>query len=109
MSGGSSGPGGPLPPPEQLNCEVVEKTQIQSPDPAIAMTIKVQDVLYVNLIESGRGRLEAVTPGGGVLGGLTPPSLLRLIRCIRDEGRSYEAVVDSINGGDIRVTIRPES
>jgi hypothetical protein len=105
MSGGSSAGIGPAPGPDSSSCDLIEDTQVQSPDPDVSRDLRVDQELTVSLISGPRSRLEAHL-GDRVVGGLIPRSLARIIRCIRDEGCDYVAVVRSINGADIRVRIR---
>lgn len=104
--GGGFGGGGP-----QIdvvtNCEIVERTQVNSPK-AVAIThINANDVLTVELVtEGGQPVLVAVTGSGERVGSLTPPHLAELIRCIRS-GHTFIAVVLRIVGGICQVEIRP--
>ncbi len=107
MSGGSKGGGGGGPARiKETSCDVYEETDVQSPDPAVLPLSKVRDVLLVELSTEGRARLRAVTRDHHVLGGLIPPSLARIVRCIQEQGETYEAEITKKDGARVRVLIR---
>lgn len=109
MSGGNSdrgrGNGGG---DEGFNCEtLVERTSLNSPVPAVVAQLSVDDQLEVTLGRQGSADiLQAVDARGAIAGSLVPPGLPRFIACIR-QGSHYIAVIQSIDGGRVRVEIRP--
>jgi hypothetical protein len=107
-SGGGGGGGGGGPEIDVApNCEIVERTQLNSPKAISIGHIKVQDILSVKLVtEGGQPVLIAETTTGERAGSLTPTHLAELIRCIRT-GHAYIAVVIRMVGGLCQVEIRP--
>jgi hypothetical protein len=99
--GGGGGAGGPDP------CDIVEIVPLNSPQSAVIATLKVGDVLTVNLNRSGPNPvLEVLAFGGQRAGALTHRNHVRIINCI-DAGRTYRAVVMSIRGGSVEVRVEP--
>src|SRR4051794_14811931 len=110
MSGSNSdrGRGGSGGGDEGFNCEtLVERTSLNSPSPPIVANLSVDDELEVVIGRQGDADiLQAVDRTGAVAGSLVPPGLPRFIKCIR-QGSHYIAVVQLIDGGRVRVEIRP--
>lgn len=110
MSGSNSdrGRGGNGGGDEGFNCEtLVERTSLNSPVPAVVAQLSVDDQLEVRIGRQGDADiLQAVDGTGAIAGSLVPPSLPRFIACIR-QGSQYIAVIQSIDGGRVRVEIRP--
>ncbi len=104
--GGAGGDGGYG--DDHFNCEtLVERTSLSSPVPEIVKQLSVGDELDVRLGQQGSAEiLQAVDSDGAMAGSVVPPSLPRFIMCIR-RGSKYVAVVQSIDGGRVRVEIRP--
>lgn len=104
-SGGGGGGGGGG---EQFDCEtLIERTSISSPVPEVIKKLHVADQLEVRIGRQGDADiLQAVDSAGEVAGSLVPASLPRFIMCIR-QGSEYVAVIQSIDGGRVRVEIRP--
>jgi hypothetical protein len=108
-SGGGGGGGGGGGPQIDVapNCEIIERTQLNSPKATSIAHIKVQDTLTVKMeTEGGQPALIAETTAGEHAGSLTPTHLAELIRCIRT-GHTYIAVVIRMVGGLCQVEIRP--
>jgi hypothetical protein len=108
-SGGGGGGGGGGGPEIDVvpNCDIVEKTQLNSPKAVSVAHIKVNDVLAVKLLtDGGQPLLIAETSTGERAGSLTPTHLAELIRCIRT-GHTYIAVVLRVLGGIVQVEVRP--
>src|SRR5207249_1268008 len=109
MSGGGSGPSyydtSTRP---GFDCSsLVERTYLNPPIPAVASALKVGDILDVELqTGSAAPALVANTSSGATAGSLTPARLPQIIDCIQ-RGFSYVATVQQINGGQIKVEIRP--
>lgn len=108
MSGGGSsgGPGGGFGPrDDRTPCDQLRfKTSIASPQPA-ADALNVGDVLQVVLRSGPRVVIHLVDGDGNVVGSLIT-RIPDLLRCIQD-GFSYEAEVEGIDGGDIQLDVRP--
>lgn len=112
MSGGSSGGGFGGGRPEELNCDIVERISLASPDAQIIAKLKPSDELEIVLRSSG-GRDSAVaqTAGGKIAGAVLLSSVERtadLIECLR-RGNKYRAAVQSIKGALCEVEIRPNA
>jgi hypothetical protein len=69
------------------------------------LTLHVGDVLAVSLAPGPPAVINLVTGDGAIAGSLIT-HIADLLRCIQ-EGFSYEAEVATINGGDVRVDVRP--
>jgi len=109
MSGGGGTTNWDWSQPETDCSKLVERTLINSPVPTVVAALKVGDVLQVTLGQiSGAPILQAVTEGGEVAGSLTPPRLPQIVECI-GKGFSYVAIVQEIDGGAVKVEIRPEA
>lgn len=104
--GGGGGPGGGFEPNAvQTPCgELRFRTSVSSPQPA-ASTLAVGDILGVVLETEPRPVVRLVDSASKVVGSVVG-HLPDLLRCIQ-EGLSYEAEVLEINGGQIKVQIRP--
>jgi hypothetical protein len=118
MSGSGGGDGDrwrPTAPPEKPSgrkpkdggkpnpCDIVEKTNLNSPNRQVLTGLKVGDVLDV---EFRPPALVAVTvPKKLVAGSITSPSMNRILGCIK-QGEHYEAEVLSISGAICQVEVR---
>lgn len=104
--GGSGGPGGGFGPRDDgTPCDQLRfRTSIASPQPA-ADGLDVGDVLRVVLNSGPPVVIHLVDHGGNVVGSLIT-RIADLLRCIQD-GFSYEAEVEEVDGGDIQVDVRP--
>jgi hypothetical protein len=110
MSGGGGGGYGPSRASD--DCDIVERTPLNSVQATAAAHVVVGTRLDVEVVQqNGRPVLVAKFPpnvhGGAIVGSLTPPSLADLLQCIA-KGRFYVAEVVEIQPGAlIRVEIRP--
>lgn len=87
-----------------------EKTVLNSPDPAVLAQLKAGDVLSVAIMPLGPRRiLVALTQDGKPAGSITSAALAKIISCIENEGFSFVAEIQSIQGGACSVYIRPEA
>jgi hypothetical protein len=86
---------------------IVDRTILNSPNPAVLPTLAVGATLELTL-QSERGPLLAVTPDGRTAGSITSTNLARLIRCIQG-GYRYDATVLTVTGGQCAVEVRPAS
>lgn len=100
-SGGSYTPGGP----PSGDCNIVERTPLNSPKSGILSQLKKGDVLDVQPSDDKRS-IVAVKPAVGVAGSLTPRRLADLLECI-EQGRKYKATVVELKGAFCEVEIRP--
>ena len=87
-------------------CDIHEDTVLNSPNQAIVSTLRVNDVLNVEY-EIGPPRRLLVKSQNKIAGSITSTSHVRIINCIRNEQRQYEAIVRSIAGGHCTVRIQP--
>lgn len=88
----------------QQNCaDLIIRTQLASPDPAVLADLRVGDILTVRLL-SATGPLQAVTHDGNIAGAILTSDPGLLINCINN-GHEYMAKILSINGGDCQVSI----
>ncbi|HVX00129.1 MAG TPA: hypothetical protein VHA52_06830 [Candidatus Babeliaceae bacterium] len=91
---GSSGP----------DCaDLVLRTQLASPDPAVIADLGVGDILTVHLLNAV-GPLQALTVDNQIAGAILTANPARLINCI-NSGYEFQARVLSINGGECQVSI----
>ena len=93
---------------EQFNClTLVERTYLNSAVPSVVAGLSVGVELEVSLRQQAdTDVLLALDPSGTIAGSLTPSRLPRFLACIR-EGNHYVAVIQEMDGGRIRVEIRP--
>jgi hypothetical protein len=108
LSGGSGGgglgggfePSGPPTPCEELKFT----TSIASPQP-VASELEVDEVLTVVLVTGPPASINLERSSGETVGSLIT-RVAELLRCIQD-GVQFVAVLESIDGGDMRVRVRP--
>ncbi len=101
--GGDGGPGGRR--TSDVSCELLAfRAQLTSPKPEVVSTLSVGDILEV-VVDSMNGQMvvKAVFEGQ-VAGGLAGPDVIRLRECI-DQDHAYQAEVESVNGGQVRVSV----
>jgi hypothetical protein len=98
VGGGDVGPDDP--------CNIVEVTNINSVDRAIAATLREGDELFLVYEPGPPQRLVATTFAGAIAGSITSPSMLQLIQCIV-AGNAYVAVVLVVRGAQVQVRIQP--
>lgn len=104
--GGAGSGGGGF---EFTDCsQIIERTILNSPDPAVIRTLSVKDILAVIVSDAGGATRVLVQNGSNIAGSITFGKLAALIDCIQ-QGNQYVAVVEQINGGSCTVQIRPES
>lgn len=103
MSGSGTGytPSGP----PTGDCNIVERTPLNSPKSRVLKEIKKGDVLDVRPSEDGRS-IVAYDDRREVVGSLTPRRLADLLECI-EKGRRYKATVVELKGAFCEVEIRP--
>lgn len=111
MSGGGGGGYGPS--RSSDDCDIVERTPLNSVQAAAAAQLAVGTRLDVEVVQQNNRQVLVARfpPGvnaGAIVGSLTPPSLADLLQCIA-KGRSYVAdVIDIQPGAMIRVEIHPK-
>lgn len=103
MSGGSSDRS-PFA-PQTSDCNIVERTPLNSPKPAVVGTLVPSDVLDVDFDPTGT--TVVAKKGGAIAGSLTPHNLAELIDCM-SRGRKYKAIVLKVSGGLVELEIRPK-
>lgn len=105
MSGRGGGGGGGGDPDPETPCDRLRfSAQLTSPQPQVVATLSVGEVLDI-ATASMRGQVVVqVLKHGQVAGGLTGPEASSLRRCM-DEGHDYNATVQSVNGGQVRVRV----
>ncbi|MBX9705862.1 MAG: hypothetical protein K5Q00_06360 [Gammaproteobacteria bacterium] len=102
-SGGSGYSGGGQ--EYQINCEnLVIDTQLSSPKEDVILKINVGDILEVGLQKSNQTSIVVVLFQNEIAGGVASPQLSQLRSCL-EAGTTYIAKVQSINGGQVKVTI----
>lgn len=109
MSGSSSGGGGygGGDGGEQPSCyDFVERVHVSSPNPAVAVKVKIDEVLDVTIQSGNTPLLILETQSGEILGSVVPYKMARLLACILNEGVQYMAVILEMNQGLIKVEIR---
>jgi hypothetical protein len=84
-----------------------EQTVIASPRGAVVRTLSANEVLRLRLTDPERPPVRAETQNGELVGTVMPPTLSKLVTCMR-AGHRYEAQVLEISGGAVTVEIRPE-
>ena len=87
------------------HCDITEVTTLNSPNRTVLTTLRDGDVLIIELRD---GRRLLATHGDKVAGSITSASHARILQCMRQEGREYEAVVLSVRGGACNVRIQPK-
>lgn len=95
-------PGGP----PTGDCNIVEKTPLNSPKSGVLQKLKKGDVLDVGRSDDNRS-IVASKDGIGVAGSLTPRRLADLLECL-EKGRKYKATVVELRGALCEVEIRPK-
>lgn len=108
MSGGGGGGGsggGFTPRDRQTPCDQLRfRTTIASPQRAASM-LSVGDILEVRLNSGPPQTIDLIDAGGNLVGAIVTRTT-DLVRCLQD-GFRFEAEVQSINGGEIRIEVRP--
>ena len=88
-------------------CNITERTTVNSPVRTVAVTLRTNDVLEVEYVAGPPKKLLVKTSSGATLGSITSPSMAQIIQCIM-AGHAYEAVVVNIKGGMIEVQVQPK-
>lgn len=105
MSGSSGGGGGGGVPDNPPSCDALRFTAlVSSPQPVAVASLKVGDVLDIDVAQRSGQVVVRVLKEGQLVGGLAGPDATRLRNCI-DDGHSYRAEVLSINVGQVRVEV----
>jgi hypothetical protein len=105
--GGAGGAGGGESSPDDCGSLVVETT-LNSPVSAVVASLKKGEKLLVEIHigAGGVNSLVAKNAAGKTAGSLTPPSLIKILKCI-ESGFQYVAVVlNDAAGGIVRVRIQ---
>lgn len=103
-SGGSGGESGGWPESGDVDCEGLDfETNLSSLQPEVVRQLREGLVLDVGL-DSERARV-VVTHESRVVGTITGANLGPLLRCLQ-QGHEFEAVLNSVDGGDVRVQVR---
>lgn len=107
MSGGSGGISFSVG-EDPVNCNIVERTPLNSPQAAVVSGLRQGDQLEVVLTGQSLVAMRPGTTGqpGQIAGSLTPRSLASLLECM-SQGREYVAVVLQIRGAFCEVEVRP--
>jgi hypothetical protein len=105
MSGSGGGGGGST--DRAVDCATVKfSTVLASPVPEVIAELQISDVLELSLRGTTPPIIQALDPAGRVAGAIAVSNVTRLIECIR-QGYEYVAIVASVNGGEVKVTVRP--
>lgn len=86
---------------------MIEVTALNSPDKDVISGLSEGDVLGVRYEVGPPQRLVALK-GSQVAGSITSPSMLQIIRCIRERDREYVAIVLNIRGAICQVRVQPK-
>ena len=107
-TGGTSGggTGGTAGGQGNICSNLFERTILNSPVPQVVNKLKQGDLLQLETQD--QGRILVASYQGEVAGSVTSPRLIDFIECIQS-GYAYIATVDSVNGGQCHVTIRPKA
>lgn len=111
MSGSSgsngSGSGGGLP-DEPTSCLFTFQTTLNSPNLGVLASLKVDDVLDVQILSQQPEIIGAVHASLGLAGTITSQQVTRLLNCLRG-GFHYDAIVIEIRSPICRVEVRPRT
>jgi hypothetical protein len=99
--GGGGGGGDP-----SDDCNIREQTRLNSPDRTVLATLRVGDILKLQLENGPPVMLVALDSRGRPAGSITSPMLPQIVQCIR-QGKTYEAEIQALNGAICEVQIRP--
>ena len=108
MSGGGGGGGGPSFPEQgdPVDCEELAfDATLSDPIPGVVDDLQEGDVLVVELRTEPR-RISVVDENGREAGAIATQQWDRLLECLQ-LGNEYEADVLSVDGGAVRVRVRP--
>ena len=86
------------------DCDITDKTNLNSPNPVVVTTLKVNDILTIELDAGKPERLVAKTGDGEIAGAITSDAMLGIVNCIRMRFE-FIATVLSINNGRVEVLI----
>ena len=92
QSGGSADP-----------CDLVERTNLNSPKKSVISALQIGAVLDVDISHGPPTQLLAKY-GSQVAGSITSQSMHQIINCIKN-GYNYQAVVIFLHGGNVRVEV----
>lgn len=107
--GGGGGQGGPGFPDQgdPVPCEDLEfTTALSDPIPEVIEGLQEGAELSIELQTEPRRRIAAVTAAGELAGSIATQQFDRLLDCLQ-AGHNYEAEILTIDGGAIRVRVRP--
>jgi hypothetical protein len=103
MSGSSGGGGGGH--NDESPCDKLRfEAQLTTPQPAVVATLKLKEVLVIDVATLKGQVVVRVLKKGKVAGGLAGPDATRLRNCI-ERDHTYKATVRTINGGQVRVLV----
>jgi hypothetical protein len=95
---------------KELNCNIVERAALASPDPDVLEGLEKSDDLDVQLRSvGGRDSAVANTEAGATAGAILLSSVERtadLIECLR-QGKRYKATVLTLKGALCTIEVRP--
>lgn len=84
------------------------RTTLSSPNPAVIVTLAVDDILDLRIPDPQIPRILAIATGGNTAGSVTVGRQAELVACIR-AGVEFIARALSISGGACEVEIRPKA
>jgi hypothetical protein len=88
------------------DCDIRERTRLNSPDRTVLSSMRIGDVLRLRLENGPPVVLLADDARGRPAGSITSPMLPQIVQCMR-RGRTYEAEVQALNGAICEIQIRP--
>lgn len=107
MSGGGGGGGGGGGTPDTApSCSALKfKALLASPQPGAVTTLRVGEILDIDVAQqAGQVVVRVLQKNGTLVGALAGPDATRVRNCI-DQGHDYQAEVLSINLGQVHVEV----
>ena len=89
----------------ETDCDITEYTNLNSPNPTVVETLKINDILTIDLDDRKPVRLVAKTDDGKIAGTITSKLMRDIAECIQ-KGFEYEAEIQLIDNGLVKVWIR---
>ncbi len=87
------------------SCEdLVIDTQVSSPRAAVVASLKIDDVLDVQVQQQGNTSVVVLLVDGQLAGGVASPEVQKLRECLQ-QGTKYRARVTNVSGAHVAVRI----
>lgn len=92
----------------EINCRIVFKTPLNSPDEDVLRRLRLNDALDIQaVVENGRTLIAAIHPEYGLAGVVTAIQAATLLKCL-ERGFQYQATVTLLRPPSCQVEIRPQ-